>query len=451
MARTHIVGKQTHAGPIADRSPGIARALIRDLFGPTTQRHFNVRYWDGTVERGGEDNTPRFTLILKRPEALRRMLLPPSQLAIGEAYLRDHFDIEGSMEEAVATADRLAERLGSPLALARVAARVLALPAGTHKTVADQARGEVHLEGGLHSRKRDAAAVRYHYDVGNDFYALWLDKQMVYSCAYFDTGTESVDQAQEAKLDYICRKLRLQPGERLLDIGCGWGGLVRHAARHYGVKALGITLSEPQAALARQRIVGGGLEHDCRVEIRDYRELDEAPFDKIVSVGMVEHVGHEKLPLYFKQAYKLLKPGGLFLNHGIVTVSSGQQGLGAWARSKLWREGEFISKYVFPDGDLIPTGQVLDYAEDAGFEVRDVESLREHYALTLRHWVSRLEEHHEEAARLVGEPTYRVWRMYMSGSAHGFASGSLGIVQSLLSKQKEGGESGLPLTRADLY
>jgi len=294
--------------------------------------------------------------------------------------------------------------------------------------------------------------VRYHYDVGNDFYSLWLDKRMVYSCAYFPTGEESLDAAQEAKLDYICRKLRLQPGERLLDIGCGWGGLVIYAAQRYGVEALGITLSEPQATLARQRIAEAGLQEHCRVEVQDYRKTPPTEsFDKIVSVGMFEHVGRAQLATYFKQAYKLLKPGGIFLNHGIVTVSPQSNSPADIALRKIWREGEFINKYVFPDGELITPGEMLDFAEDAGFETRDLESLREHYAMTLRHWVCRLEAHHYEAAELLGEATYRVWRLYMASCAHSFASGRIGIVQAILAKQGKDGISGLPPTRAGLY
>jgi len=272
---------------------------------------------------------------------------------------------------------------------------------------------------------------------------------MVYSCGYFTDEGQSLDAAQEAKLDHICRKLRLQPGERLLDIGCGWGGLVIHAAEHYGVDATGITLSEPQAALARERIAAAGIEDRCRVEVRDYRELPAGTtFDKIASVGMVEHVGHARLGTYFTEAHRLLAPGGLFLNHGIVRAPAASLSLPA---RLLWRPGAFIDRYVFPDGELIPLGEMISQAEEAGFEARDAEALREHYALTLRHWVRRLEGHHDEAVRLVGEETFRVWRLYMAASAHRFATARLNIVQTLLAKPDTAGKTRVPLTREDLY
>lgn len=435
------------------------RAILHDLFGPPSRRSFAVRLWDGSIENPAQP--AGFTLVLRRPGAIRRMLLPPTELALGEAYLRDDFDIKGDIEAAAALADGLARRLRSPATIARLMARLLSLPADDYlpPITEDKGRPASRLEGREHSRMRDAAAVRYHYDTGNDFYALWLDSRMVYSCAYFQTGTEDIDAAQTAKLEYICRKLRLQPGERLLDIGCGWGGLVMYAARSYSVQALGVTLSEPQAELARKRIAELGLGERCRIDVRDYRDLaPDPPFDKVVSVGMFEHVGRKMLPTYFAQAYKLTKPGGLFLNHGIVTLDDERVSKGRlpaiisrYLPSSLWKRGAFISKYVFPDGELVTPHEVVTYAEQAGFETRDIESLREHYALTLRRWVHRLEARHDDACRLVGEQTYRVWRLYMAGSAHGFASGKLGVIQTLLSSPGKSGNAHLPLTRADLY
>jgi cyclopropane-fatty-acyl-phospholipid synthase len=259
--------------------------------------------------------------------------------------------------------------------------------------------------------------VTYHYNVSNDFYALWLDKWMVYSCAYFATPEEDLNTARQRKLDYICRKLRLRPGERLLDIGCGWGGLIMHAAHNYGVGAFGITLSQPQAELAAQRIRQAGLADRCRVEVCDYREID-APgqYDKLVSVGMFEHVGKAKLPEYFARAWRLLRPGGVFLNQGIAyrpaqVVKRGP----SWPHLS---SPTFINRYVFPDGELVPISTTLQAAEMSGFEVRDVESLREHYALTLQHWVRRLEAQHDAARRITSEVIYRIWRLYMAGAAY---------------------------------
>ncbi|MGH8631433.1 MAG: class I SAM-dependent methyltransferase, partial [Burkholderiales bacterium] len=263
----------------------------------------------------------------------------------------------------------------------------------------------------------------------------------------------SLDTAQEAKLEHSCRKLRLAPGERLLDIGCGWGGLILHAAQRYGVHALGITLSEPQARLARERLAAAGLSDRCQVEVRDYRQLggDEA-FDKVVSIGMVEHVGRARLAEYFTQAYRVLRPGGLFLSHGIVTMAGARpKTVATRVKDWAWRGRGFIKNYVFPDSELLPLGEHVLAAERAEFESRDAESLREHYALTLRHWVRRLEANRDEAVRLVGEATYRVWRLYLSGSAHAFARGRIGVEQLLLAKPDAGGRSGVPLTRGDLY
>jgi cyclopropane-fatty-acyl-phospholipid synthase len=428
----------------------VTLALLEDLFGPSSERPFALRLWDGTVDGPGVGHEPSFTLVLNRPGALRRMLLPPTDLTLGEAYLRDDFDVEGDLEKATELADVLAARLRSPALLARLARRLRKLPADdVPEKPGDGTPG--HLRGRLHSRKRDAAAVRSHYDVGNEFYALWLDGRMVYSCAYFETGEEDIHAAQEAKLDLICRKLRLEPGESLLDIGCGWGNLVLHAAERYGVRATGITLSERQATFARARIAEAGLADRCRIEVRDYRDLPRgAAFDKVVSVGMFEHVGRARLPTYFSQAYRLTRPGGLFLNHGIVTLSSPPAPLRMLERP-LARRISFIQRYVFPDGELVAPADVLRFAEAAGFETRDVESLREHYALTLRRWVGRLEEHYDEATRIAGEMTYRVWRLYMSGSARAFATGRIGVIQTLFSKNDGAGLRRLPLTRKDLY
>jgi cyclopropane-fatty-acyl-phospholipid synthase len=263
---------------------------------------------------------------------------------------------------------------------------------------------------------------------------------MVYSCAYFRQAGDTLDLAQENKLDYICRKLRLRPGERLLDIGCGWGGLILHAAKTFGARALGITLSEPQAELANERIRAEGLEDRCRAEVRDYRDLEQPEsFDKLVSVGMFEHVGEKLLPEYFRRAWRLLRPGGAFLNHGIAENFH-----------KPNRGESFVDKYVFPDGELVPISVTLRAAEDAGWEVRDLESLREHYALTLHSWVQRLEQQAASARQIVGEVTYRIWRLYMAAGAHRFRTGWLNLYQALLVKP-DGGESRLPLIREDWY
>lgn len=424
-----------------------ARTVLEGIFGPPGARHFRIRLWDGSTE-GPEDGA--FTLAINRPGALRRMFLPPSELAIGEAYLRDDFDVDGSLEAATNLDAAVKAHLGSPAQVARLVPLLRSLPDDDLPASEEARHG---LTGRRHSLRRDREAVRSHYDVGNDFYALWLDERMVYSCGYFTREDATLDEAQAAKLDHSCRKLRLQPGERFLDIGCGWGSLVIHAAERYGVEATGITLSEPQAQLARERIAAAGLQDRCRIEVRDYRELPgEARFDKIASIGMVEHVGRSRLGTYFETAYRLLEPGGLFLNHGIVELPGLRtRALRDLPVNLVWRPRSFLDRYVFPDGELLPFAEVVGEAEEAGFETRDVESLREHYAMTLRHWVRRLEANHDAAVALVGERTYRVWRLYMSGSARAFTTASLNIVQTLLGKPMADGSSRVPLTRADLY
>jgi cyclopropane-fatty-acyl-phospholipid synthase len=297
------------------------------------------------------------------------------------------------------------------------------------------------LKGQRHSSNRDRKAVEFHYDVSNEFFANWLDKRMIYSCGYFPTGKEDIDTAQERKLDHICRKLRLRPGEKLLDIGFGWSGLVIFAAERYGVHAVGITLSAKQHSLAKVRIDRAGLKERCRVDLRDYREVYEEPFDKLVSVGMFEQVGEARLALYFVKAFQSLKPGGLFLNHGI--------GGGASVKDNL--RSRFVDRYVFPDGELCDIGTVLHQAELAGFEVIDVESLRRHYALTLRHWVQRLQADPAKAFQHVDEFTYRVWDLYMSGAAYYFDTGRLNVHQALLWKPTANGRSTAPWSRAYLY
>ena len=434
----------------ADRTIQITRVVLDELLGAHAGS-VGVRLWDGTqIPHSGaqipDDRPRKATLVLKHPGSLRAMFLPGNEVALGEAYLYDDFDVEGDLEAAFGLADDLLKLISDWRARLRLAWQLLRLPRsgsrGGSRGRPTTRRGPAQLDGQQHSIGRDRRAVRYHYDVSNDFYSLWLDRRMVYSCAIFASPDEDLDSAQARKLDTICRKLRLKPGQRLLDIGCGWGGLVIHAARHHGVGATGITLSQPQADLANERIASEGLADRARVRVQDYRELD-APgaFDALVSVGMFEHVGRALLPTYFRQAWQSLRSGGVFLNHSIANR----------ADVPLARGKTFSNTYVFPDSELVPINTSLHAAEEVGFEVRDVESLREHYALTLRQWVRRLVAHHKEALQFVDEPTYRVWRLFMSGSAHDFTVGRLNVYQALLLKPGLGGESGLPLSRADWY
>jgi cyclopropane-fatty-acyl-phospholipid synthase len=422
-----------------DNNKTVTLAFLDEVIGREGGGMIGVRLWDGSLWPQAGAERPAW-LVLQHPGALRAMFLPGTELALAEAYLYNDFDIEGDITAVFDLADRLARSTQGWREKLSAARMLLKLPAEIPPRRSQ--RGPARLKGRQHSLERDRKAVRYHYDVSNDFYQLWLDRRMVYSCAYFKDEKMDLDAAQQAKLDHICRKLRLQPGQRLLDVGCGWGGLVINAAEKYGVQATGITLSQPQAELASQRIQAAGLGDRCRVEVRDYRELDESqPYDALASIGMFEHVGEALLETYFKKAWRLLKPGGVFLNHGIARRETDPPA----------PKPNFNDAYVFPDGELTPINRTLHAAEQAGFEVRDVESLREHYARTLRHWVERLEERHEEALQYVDEPTYRVWRLFMAGSSHGFASGRLNLYQALLVKPNHDGRSGLPLTRADWY
>lgn len=422
----------------ADKGAENAISFLKSALTGYRPRDFAIRLWNGSGIGSEHGDKPRFTMIINNPDALRGMFLRPNQITLGEAFIRKDFDIEGDLVAACEFGDFLMASRWGLLDKIRLGRRLLALPASRPEKSGNDA---VHLTGSRHSKKRDSQAVTHHYNVSNNFYRLWLDERMVYSCAYFASSTDPLDAAQKRKLDYICRKLRLKKGDRLLDLGCGWGGLVLHAARNYGVEAVGITLSRPQEELARERIRAAGLKDRCRVEVKDYRELNGAEsFDKIVSVGMFEHVGEARLGEYFARAFRLLKPEGVFLNHGIAA------GQGYDSND----DTSFIDAYVFPDGEILPINTTLRAAETAGFEVRDLESLREHYALTLRHWVKRLEAATAEAISAVGEDTFRIWRLYMAGSAHGFDCGRLNVYQALLVKPDKG-KSGQPLTRTDWY
>jgi cyclopropane-fatty-acyl-phospholipid synthase len=422
------------------------RAILDSLFSHLPRRNFAVRLWNGEVIPVENGRSPQFTLVLTHPGALRRMFLPPGELRLAEAYLRGDFDVEGDI---VALAD-LGESLGkfSTGDFFRLGQQVWSLPTTEPPQIYQDGRYAVQLHGRRHSRQRDRDAIAYHYDVGNDFYRLFLGQWMAYSCAYFSEREIDLDTAQAAKFEHICRKLRLQPGERLLDIGCGWGGLVIYAAKNYGVQATGITLSQTQAEYGQEWIAREGLTGQAQIKLLDYRDIDaNTPYDKVVSVGMFEHVGREKLPEYFQAAAKALRPGGLFLNHGIAKQNNYNPG---WIERRLFQRGQFFQKYIFPDSELVPISDALSVAETNGVEVRDVESLREHYALTLRQWIHNLETRHDQVVRLKDERTFRTWRLYMAVSVWGFESGQINVFQALLSKNRNGIVE-TPLTRADLY
>jgi len=419
---------------VSEAAARTSREILQLLFGPRDGWSFNVRLWDGAVLGAP---APRFTLVLNEPASLRAVLSPPADLNPGRAYVEKLIDIDGEIEAGVDAMAQAVEKL-SPMRSAAIALRLLRLP----KPQWNEDGAQPNLRGRLHSRSRDAAAIGFHYDQPVAFYKAFLTDELVYSCAYYDEGIETVEEAQRAKIDYTLRKLRLRPGEKLLDIGCGWGTLVIRAAGIFGAQALGITLSRRQYDEARRRIADAGLQGRASVELCDYRELGKRTFDKIVSVGMVEHVGRSQLPAYFRAALKALRPGGFFLNHGIADQSPPRRG---------YRSTGFMARYVFPDGELVPIWTMLQFAEQLGFEVRDVENLREHYARTLRDWVANLERNREAAIAATDERTYRIWRLYMGGSAQGFARGRMGLFQSLLAKPDPERRVPLPATRRDLY
>ncbi len=417
------------------RGAAKAAAVLDELLRGYSAREFAVELWDGTRWEPQPGSFCRFTWHIHSPRVLRALLRPNRQLALAESYIYGDFDISGDILAVFPVAEHLIDLQFSAAQKVKLGALLLGLPSNHYPNPSGT------LQGGLHTPSRDHQAVSFHYDVSNEFYQLWLDRRMIYSCGYFETERDSIDVAQEQKLDYICRKLRLQEGERLLDIGCGWGGLIIYAAQNYGVRATGITLSKQQLQLAQQRICEAGLPSRCEAHLLDYRDAAKlGEFDKVVSVGMVEHVGEGRLPDYFRIAFSLLKPGGVFLNHGIGRTGS---------REKPSRP-TFTDVYVFPDGEMIPISTMLGAAEKCGFEVRDVENLREHYFLTLVQWLRRLEQNERRATELVGEIRYRTWRLYLAGSAHYFRTGKLDIYQSLLARDKNG-MSGLPLTRRDWY
>ncbi len=425
----------------------LARALVDRIFAGVRDP-VGLALPDGTLLRAVPD--PTATVIIREPGVLRALMTRSTDLGAGEALLHGDIAVEGDAESAFAAFDAVGARR-TPREWAGIVALSMRLPK-VHSAAGKGERGPARLRGKLHSPERDQEAIAYHYDISNDFYRLWLDEQMTYSCAYFQRADDTLEQAQLQKYDLICRKLRLREGDRFLDIGCGWGGLVRFAAREYGAEAVGITLSTNQASLARERIRSEGLASRCRVELVDYRCL--APlgvFDKAASVGMVEHVGHALFPAYFESMYAALRPGGMFLNHGIIAQHGRSRGLRALADKFFPHRSRFVETYVFPDGQLPELAAMSAAAEDAGFEVRDVENLREHYALTLRHWVKRLEANQDRARAIAGDTAYNVWRFYMAGSAHSFNAGRIGVVQMLLARRDAAGRVDVPLTRDDIY
>lgn len=408
--------------------------LLRQLLG--SQPPVRVRFWDGSTHGQADAAT---TIEVRSPAALRRMVRSPGELGLGRAYVAGELDVTGDIYKVLALREvrpNLSFGLRERIVALTGAARAGAL-FGRTTPVAEEAR----LRGRRHSRTRDAAAISHHYDVSNDFYRIVLGASMTYSCAYFSSPTQSLEDAQRDKHELICRKLRLRPGERVLDIGCGWGSFAIHAAQNFGANVVGVTLSRPQAELAAKRAAEAGVADRVEFRVQDERDVDDGPYDAIASIGMFEHVGADRLAEYFGHAHALLRPGGRFLNHGISRP--------AGESSTRFAKRSFIEHFVFPDGELHEVGRVVSSMQESGFEVRDVESLREHYALTLRSWVCNLEAGRHDAVAHAGEGRYRVWRLYMAASALNFEAGRTHVHQ-VMGIRAHGGRSGVPLRRGDI-
>ncbi|MEO3844077.1 cyclopropane-fatty-acyl-phospholipid synthase family protein [Streptomyces sp. B22F1] len=417
-------------------APRLAALAEELLGGPLPIR---IRAWDRS--EAGPEGAP--VLVVRHRRALRRILWRPGELGLARAWVAGEIDVEGDLYAAL---DRLAGLLWDrgpdaprprPARLAAAARGALALarPLPPPPPPPEEVRRH-KVRGALHTLRRDKAAVSHHYDVGNDFYSLVLGPSMVYSCAYWhEDGT--LEDAQAAKLDLVCRKLGLREGDRLLDVGCGWGSMVLHAAREYGVRAVGITLSRQQAAYARKRVADAGLGDRVEIRVQDYRETADGPYDAISSIGMAEHVGSQRYGEYARVLHRLLRPGGRLLNHQIARRPL--------ADEEDYAIDEFIDAYVFPDGELSPLSTTVDQLERAGFEVRDTQALREHYALTLRRWVANLEARWAQAVTLTSPGRARVWRLYMAASALSFERNRIGVNQVLAVRTPASGASGLPL------
>jgi cyclopropane-fatty-acyl-phospholipid synthase len=410
-------------------------SAFRSLLGPPS-RGFEVALWDGSVLPAA-GAAPKGRLVFRSPAAADVLVPPASEIRAAEAFTAGILDIEG---DTLGVLEAAARWKGPPLTAKAAHAAATGWLQRAHKALSPK------LHGRRHSPARDRDAVQYHYDVSDEFYRLFLGPSMVYSCAFFARPEATLEEAQEAKLELVCRKLDLTPGERLLDVGCGWGGLVTHAVQRYGVGGLGITLSEHQLTAARARLAALPTHH-MEVRAADYRQLGDLVFDKVASVGMMEHVGSERLDAYFEAMFRATKPGGLFLNHAIAGLPTPRQTI-PW----LSREGGgFIRRYIFPDSELIPVARVTEAAERAGFEVRDLESLREHYAETLAHWLHRLEQGFPEAVRLVGEERARAWRLYLASSSVAFRLGEVSVFQLLLVRPGPDGRASVPRTRERWY
>ena len=430
MARERITG---HAVRVS--VAGSLQSVVGRVTGEVLP--FRMRFWDGSAF-GPAD--ARATIVVRTPRAIRWMLSAPGELGLGRAYVAGDLDLDGDWDAVLSLGGRHPTFRIGPADILTLARLVLGTGAWRPLRLAPP-REEARMRGRLHSRARDAAAISHHYDVGNDFCRLVLGESLVYSCAYFSAPEASLASAQTDKMELICRKLRLRPGERLLDVGCGWGSLAIHAAKHHGVSVVGVTLSKEQAELAEKRAAEEGVADRVTIRLQDERDVDDGPYDAVSSVGMFEHVGSEtRLAEYFGHLHELLRPQGRLLNHGIANP---------FGRKTRFDKRGFGARYVFPDGELHEVGRTISLIQRAGFEVRDLENLREHYGMTLRRWVANLEANRDACVALAGEGRFRVWHLYMSVSARSFERGDLQVHQ-VLAARSDGGRAGVPLRRADI-
>jgi cyclopropane-fatty-acyl-phospholipid synthase len=392
----------------------------------------SIDAYDGS--HAGPATAPRTRVVVRSPMALRRIAGAGGELGMARAYVAGDIDVDGDRFEVA----RIGQRLEGLHVSVRALLSLLRAIGPALLRWPRTPREEAQLAGRRHSRRRDAAAISFHYDVSEDFFRVVLGPSMAYSCALFTGDGQSLEQAQDAKHELVCRKLALRPGMRLLDVGCGWGSLVMHAARRYGVQAVGVTISRRQAAAAARRVAEAGLQDRVQIRLQDYRDVDDGPYDAISSIGMFEHVGAARLASYFAGLRALIRPGGRLHNHGI------SRGHGAGLDGPAhFKRGSFMDRYVFPDGELHEVGRVVSILQRAGFEARHVESLREHYARTLRHWVQNLEAGWDAAVRQGGTARARVWRLYMAACAIGFETNRTSLHQ-ILAVPANPRPSGLP-------